>query len=173
MEQAKQITVVRRFLKFLAVGALGFLVNASFYYLLKIFCDNEVFLRIIAPFFSFEISIFSNYLIYHHWVWRDRRKETRREFWIGFLQYNLAAGFGFLVIVGVMNLAIEFIPWFRMGHSSYSFEALYGSRVTGGLHFAQHAQGRYIFANLCGAAAAALFNFLATDKLVFRKKKQK
>ena len=161
-----------RFMKFLLVGALGFAVNASVYLFLKLFSIDELFLRFFAPFFSFEVSIFCNYLVYHHWVWRDRRKETRREFWIGFLHYNIAAGFGFLIIVGVMNLVIEFVPWFRMGHSSFVFENFYGIKITSLFSFFDQVHGRYIFANLCGAAAASLFNFIAIDKIVFRKKKK-
>lgn len=135
-----------RFLKFLLVGASGFAVNAGVYLLLKELSREELFLRVIAPFISFEISIYSNYCIYHHWVWRDRRKETRRAYWLAFLHYNIAAGFGFLIIIAVMNLAIALVPWLRAD------------------------SGRYIFANLAGAAVAAVFNFLATDRIVFRRK---
>lgn len=147
MQKLFSLDTLRRFSKFLLVGASGFGVSACVYLLLKELYSAEFFLRVIAPFISFEISIYSNYCIYHHWVWRDRRKETRREYWLAFLHYNIAAGFGFLIIVGVMNLVIVLIPWFRAD------------------------TGRYIFANLAGSAVAAIFNFLATDRLVFRTKK--
>lgn len=147
MDAIFSMPTLKRFLKFLVVGASGFSVNAAVFLLLKLFSHNDLFLRIIAPFLSFEVSIYSNYCIYHHWVWRDRRKENRREYWLGFLHYNLTAGFGFLIILGVMNLMIALVPWFD-------------------------SPGRYIFANLCGAAVAAVFNFLATDRLVFRHRKK-
>mgnify|MGYP001002094503 CR=1 FL=1 len=147
MDRILSRKTLARFLKFLLVGASGFAVNAGVYLLLKELSREELFLRVIAPFVSFEISIYSNYCIYHHWVWRDRRKETRREYWLAFLHYNIAAGFGFLIIIAVMNLAIALVPWFRAD------------------------SGRYIFANLAGAAVAAVFNFLATDRIVFRRKK--
>ena len=172
MAGKNEISGIHRFARFLVVGALGFLINACCYLLLKQLYTDDFFLRVIAPFFSFEISIFSNYLIYHHWVWRDRRKETTREFWLGFFHYNIATAFGFLITVLVMNLMIEFIPWFRMGHPGHVFSQLSGFRITERLSFALHAQGRYIFANFCGAAAAALFNFIATNTLVFRHKKK-
>jgi putative flippase GtrA len=138
--------LLRRFVKFGIVGGIGFVVDNLLFYLQILLVEDELWLRWFAPFFSFEGAVISNYFFFHHWVWRDRRHESAGAYWLGFLRYNLTAVSGFLIRLGVMNLLIEYFPWFSADRR------------------------HYLLASLIGATVAALASFLVVERYVFRKK---
>ena len=134
-----------RIFKFSIVGAIGFSIDSSLFWVQTILIRDKAYLRLAAPIFSFEIAVLVNYMFYHHWVWRDRRKETIREYWKGFFHYNLTAAGGLLINVGLLNLLIAVFAFFRpIDH--------------------------YIFAKMSGAVFAAVFNFIMVQNVVFKEK---
>lgn len=112
-------TVVR----FLIVGAIGYLVNQVFLFLLYdtpaawflpaketpsrlIFFTHDDMRLLIAAIIAVEISIVSNFYWHNRWTFRDRPKKP---FLLRYLQFN-ATSFGSpLISVGVVNVLTPYV----------------------------------------------------------------
>lgn len=154
---------LKRILNFAIVGAIGFVIDSAVYNLQLQLVAADLYQRLFAPFLSFEAAVLSNYALYHHWVWKDRRKETTREYWIGFFHYNMTAGIGFFIKLGIMNLVIEIL---RAVQAVNLYRHLFpqltektGDVITKNL------------GNLLGVLIAAVFNFIVVNRLIFKEKR--
>jgi len=151
--------IIKRFIKFGIVGAISFFVDAIILSIQFKLVGADWFRRLLAPVVSFEFGVTNNYMLYHHWVWKDRRKETRKEYWLGFFHYNLTAGMGLLLRLIVMNLLIEMNVLISSGlvHFIYKFQSFFSLKE---LHF--------MVANLIAVLLAAVFNFIIVHKIIFK-----
>lgn len=84
-----------RFLKFLAVGGIGFIVDAG---TLFIFTSLLFFHDLIAQAFSFTAAIVSNFTWNRYWTYPDSRTKSIRRQLVQFTLVNLA-GLGIRTLV--------------------------------------------------------------------------
>jgi len=79
---------ISRFLKFLAVGISGIMVNQSILWLLHDPNTLNIDIRI-ALLVAIEVSIFTNFILNNSITFRDRRQSGARAFTASLLRYNL------------------------------------------------------------------------------------
>jgi putative flippase GtrA len=68
--------VIRQFVKFAIVGAIGTCVDVATLVLLKEVLGLNVY---VANFFSFSLAVINNYTWNSHWTFADQEKEHRRQ----------------------------------------------------------------------------------------------
>lgn len=133
--------------KFIASRALGTGVDTLVLWLIShlVFKGGSYWTTyIIAPFISFEAAVMSNFLCSYFWIWSSRvTHRSWRSFWRHFIGFNLSAFLGFIIKMLFLLL----------------FERLFGWSV--------------VVCNLAALCISGVFNFLLTDKLIFRNKRTK
>lgn len=60
------------FIRFCIVGGTGFVINLVILLALRKFFGAPVF---VAQFFGAEIALFSNFMLHHHWTYKDNHVE--------------------------------------------------------------------------------------------------
>lgn len=93
---------------------------------------------IIAPAISFEAAMFKNYVASYFWIWKDRVKKKKGDFFKRLFYYNLSTVFVFLIKLGIL-LIVE-----RLTHLDV------------------------IWCNLIALSVSGIINLYAQDKLVFK-----
>ena len=83
--------VVKQFLKFAIVGAIGTCVDVAILVLLKEVVGLNVY---VANFFSFSLAVINNYTLNSRWTFGDQEKEHKRQI----VQF---------VIISVVGLALS------------------------------------------------------------------
>lgn len=68
--------VIRQFVKFAIVGAIGACVDVGTLVILKEILGLNVYL---ANFFSFSLAVINNYIWNSHWTFADQEKEHKRQ----------------------------------------------------------------------------------------------
>ena len=98
---------------------------------------------IISPLISFEVAVMCNFLCSYYWVWSGRiSHRSARSFWLHFVGFNLSSVAGFLVKMLFLLL----------------FERIFGWGV--------------VWCNLAALSISGVLNFLLSDRIVFRTKRQ-
>lgn len=112
-----RLTKSQRFLKFLAVGFLGLLLNFGGY---KLFIDLFKWHPALANFVGAEAAVISNFYFNNRWTFADRRHDDVKVYLTKFFHFNLTSAFGVVVIQsGIIWLLTAF--W---GRSFYVFNFL-------------------------------------------------
>ena len=131
--------MLRHWLKFNAVGAIGIVVQLAALAILKTLLRVEY---LPATALAVEIAVLHNFIWHDRWTWaeRARAKGPARFPWVRLMRFNLSTG--------AVSIAANL---------------LFMRLLVGRLHV------QYLVANLLGIAAASLANFLLSDLFVFRK----
>ena len=90
-----------RFIKFIAVGLSGVLVNLGAYWL---FTRALGLNNYVSVAFSFEASVVSNFLLNNFFTFRDRRGQGALTLFIRFIKFNIISLGGFLIQEGSLWL---------------------------------------------------------------------
>ena len=130
--------MLRHWLKFNAVGAIGIVVQLAALEILKTLLQVEYLL---ATALAVEIAVLHNFIWHDRWTWaeRARAKGDARLPWVRLARFNL-----------------------RTGAVSIAANLLLMRLLVGQLHV------QYLLANMLSIAAASMANFLLSDLLVFR-----
>jgi putative flippase GtrA len=130
--------MLRHWLKFNAVGAIGIVVQLAALEILKTLLQVEYLL---ATALAVEIAVLHNFIWHDRWTWAERsRAKGRARFpWVRLARFNLSTG----AVSIAANLLLMRL-------------------LVGRLHV------QYLLANLLSIAAASVANFLLSDLLVFR-----
>jgi putative flippase GtrA len=132
-----QPSVIRRWLAFNSVGAVGIVIQMSVLLALIFLAKIDYLL---ATVLAVETSILHNFFWHERWTWADRTKSCAGSALRRLLLFHLTNGL--LSIVGNLVLMRFFV---------------------GELGF------QYIPANASAIAICSILNFIAGDRLVFRK----
>lgn len=94
----KQLTKILKidFVKFCIVGGLGFVINFTILGVLHKVLDWPL---IIAQLIGAEIALFSNFLLHHHWTYKNRSKRSLTSLIIQFHAVSWPAILGSTVMV--------------------------------------------------------------------------
>ena len=139
--------LVRRFLKFVATGAIGSVVDTSVLWLLSdhIFNGSYWGQYLVSPLISFQCAVAVNYAISYFYVWKDRTRKApdagKERFFKLYLLYDLSASGVFIVRLGMLLLVEIFTGW------------------------------DVVFCNLAAMCISGLINFTMNNMVIFRKKK--
>jgi putative flippase GtrA len=130
--------LLRHWLKFNAVGAIGIVVQLAALAILKGLLHMEY---LAATAVAVEIAVLHNFMWHERWTWADRvaAKGEVRLLWVRLVRFNLSTG--------VVSIAANL---------------LFMRLLVGQLHV------QYLAANILSIAAASLANFLLSDLFVFR-----
>jgi putative flippase GtrA len=130
--------MLRHWLKFNAVGAIGIVVQLAALAILKTLLRVEYLL---ATALAVEIAVLHNFIWHDRWTWaeRARAKGHARLPWVRLARFNLSTG---AVSIAANLLSMRLL--------------------VGRLHV------QYLLANMLSIAAASIANFLLSDLLVFR-----
>jgi putative flippase GtrA len=130
--------MLRHWLKFNAVGAIGIVVQLAALEILTTLLRVEY---LSATALAVEIAVLHNFIWHDRWTWaeRSRAKGHARFPWARLARFNLSTG----AVSIAANLLLMRL-------------------LVGGLHV------QYLPANLLSIAAASVANFLLSDLLVFR-----
>ena len=130
--------LLRHWLKFNAVGAIGIVVQLAALAILKTLLRMEYLL---ATALAVEIAVLHNFIWHDRWTWaeRARGKGHGRLPWVRLARFNLSTG----AVSIAANLLLMRL-------------------LVGRLHV------QYLLANMLSIAAASIANFLLSDLLVFR-----
>jgi putative flippase GtrA len=131
--------LLRHWLKFNAVGAIGVVVQLAALAILKSLLHVEYLL---ATALAVEIAVLHNFIWHQRWTWAERAgaKGDVRLLWVRLVRFNLSTG-----------------------AASIAANLLFMRLLVGGLHVP------YLLANLFSIAATSLANFLLSDLFVFRR----
>jgi putative flippase GtrA len=99
---------------------------------------------LLATGIAVEAAVLNNFFWHENWTWADRAKHSSIEFWRRFFYFHIANGI--LSIAGNIVLMRFFIEIIKCS---------------------------YIQANVAAIAACSIFNFLAGDLFVYRRKPAK
>jgi putative flippase GtrA len=130
--------LLRHWLKFNAVGAIGIVVQLAALAILKGLLHMEY---LAATAVAVEIAVLHNFIWHERWTWAERvgPKGDVRRTWLRLLRFNLSTG--------LVSIAANL---------------LFMRLLVGQLHV------QYLAANILSIAAASLANFLLSDLFVFR-----
>ena len=138
-----KLELFKRFVKFHITGLSGTVVDMAVLFALSRFAFQTDFqIYYLAPVISFEISAFYNYNISLFWVWRDRRVSGQLKYFPRFLQFNLARIVGFAVRM-IILLSVKEV---------FALDVLW--------------------CNLAGLSVSGIVNFLAGEKIIFKKQEE-
>jgi putative flippase GtrA len=96
-------TALRRSTKYLRVTALGTVVDTVVLWLLaELVFEGYESRYIVAPVFSFECAVISNFLLSYFWVWRGNVGMTVRDMFSRFAAYNVVTFLVFTLKLGLL-----------------------------------------------------------------------
>jgi putative flippase GtrA len=131
-----------KYIKFVASRLIGTLVDTMVLWGLSSYIFSTYFGHyIVAPTISFEIAVFSNFLLSYYWIWHKRiSTKNIKTFITRFAIFNISCVLGFIVKMAFLLL----------------FEKLYGWDV--------------IFCNLAALLISGIVNFVLAEFVVFKKR---
>lgn len=129
--------LLRHWLKFNAVGAIGIVAQLAALAILKTLLRVEY---LPATALAVEIAVLHNFIWHERWTWAERAgaKGDVRTTWVRLVRFNLSTG--------AVSIAANL---------------LFMRLLVGGLHVP------YLLANMSSIAATSLANFWLSDRFVF------
>jgi dolichol-phosphate mannosyltransferase len=91
----------KRIVKFVLVGAWGFVVNMFFLWFLT---ETAGLYYLLSSILAIEISLINNFVLNDLWTWHDRGKAGRTEYLKRMLRYQITAGASMLTNLFVLWL---------------------------------------------------------------------
>jgi putative flippase GtrA len=130
------------YIKFVASRLIGTLVETTVLWCLSSFIFSTYFGHyLVAPSISFEIAVFSNFLLSYYWIWHKRiSTKNKKTFITRFAIFNISCVLGFIVKMTFLLL----------------FEKLFGWHV--------------VFCNLAALVISGIVNFVLAEFVVFKKR---
>jgi len=130
----------KNFTKFTLKGIMGIAVNTAILWILTRYLFDSYFtIYILAPSISSEVSILFTYIICYFWIWKNRVHNNKRDFFRRIPGYNATACISFAVKMFLL-IIIERIFHFDV-----------------------------VICNLLAITVSGSVNFLAGEKIIFRK----
>jgi len=131
-----------KYIKFVASRLIGTLVDTMVLWGLSSYIFSSYFGEYMAaPTISFEIAVFSNFLMSYYWIWHKRiSTKNIKTFITRFVIFNISCVLGFIVKMAFLLL----------------FERLFGWDV--------------VFCNLAALLISGIVNFVLAEFVVFKKR---
>jgi putative flippase GtrA len=131
-----------KYIKFVASRLIGTLVDTLVLWGLSSYIfSSYIGHYIVAPTISFEIAVFSNFLLSYYWIWHKRiSTKNIKTFIARFAIFNISCVLGFIVKMAFLLL----------------FEKLFGWDV--------------VFCNLAALLISGIVNFVLAEFVVFKKR---
>jgi len=105
----------KRFLKFLTVGGLGFIIDAVSFFLIV---EKFKITPIVASWIAAELAIISNYIWNNIWTFKDREIKSKGNLIVKFIEFNLTSFFGVFIIrtsiiwLGITIIGQKYYPFY-------------------------------------------------------------
>lgn len=135
--------MLHRFPKFVAGNLLGTLVDTLVLWVLSHFVfHGYVGKVIVSPFISFEVAVFSNFIVAYFLTWKDRISQfSEKSFIRHYGAYNASCTGGFLIKIILLLLIQALTKW------------------------------DVVICNLLALCVSGTYNFTMNELVIFRKRK--